>query len=193
MTESDTRSALISAAADLLDEGGPAAVTLREVGARAGVSHNAPYKHFAGKEDLLAAVAARELERQARGAHVHAKSPPGAPLAQLRTAMHGYIRWARTYPQRFKLTFGAWSTENEDLGEAAAAARAGLIDLAAAAQKARELPPGEPERLAYLFLALAHGAADLELGGHLAADGKGRASPEDLIDDLIALVRQNRR
>jgi hypothetical protein len=52
-----TRETLVSAAAELLDRGGPDAVTLREVGHLAGVSHNAPYKHFAGKESLLAAVA----------------------------------------------------------------------------------------------------------------------------------------
>ncbi|NUQ86967.1 MAG: helix-turn-helix transcriptional regulator, partial [Glycomyces artemisiae] len=57
-----TREALIDVAARLLDEGGTDAVTLRQVGHGAGVSHNAPYKHFAGKEALLAAVAARELQ-----------------------------------------------------------------------------------------------------------------------------------
>ena len=50
----------------LLDEGGVDHVTLREVGRRAGVSHNAPYKHFESKEALLAAIAARELAASAR-------------------------------------------------------------------------------------------------------------------------------
>ncbi len=189
MSSKDTRSALISAAAHLLDAGGPNAVTLREVGKRAGVSHNAPYKHFAGKEDLLAAVAERELARQARGAGEQ-KAPP---LKELRARMHSYIRWANTYPQRFKLTFGTWSGEHEGLGETAGAARAGLIDLVARAQQVGALPPGDPERLAYLFFALAHGAADLALGGHLARTGKGKADPEDLVDDLIAYLRRDKR
>ena len=55
----DTRTLLIDAAADLLDKGGPAEVTLREVGRLAGVSHNAPYKHFDSKEELLSAVVGR--------------------------------------------------------------------------------------------------------------------------------------
>jgi AcrR family transcriptional regulator len=59
-----TRDALVEAAARLLDAGGVEAVTLREVGRRAGVSHNAPYKHFASTQALLAAIAARELVRQ---------------------------------------------------------------------------------------------------------------------------------
>ena len=56
-----TRGALIDQAAQLLDGGGLEAVTLREVGARAGVSRGAPYRHFADKEGLLTAVAADGL------------------------------------------------------------------------------------------------------------------------------------
>jgi hypothetical protein len=56
-----------------------------------------------------------------------------------------------------------------------------------AAQAANQAPVGDPERVAALVLALAHGAADLALGGHLARNGKGHASAEDLIDDLFAL------
>ena len=59
-----TRDRLIEAAARLLDKGGPAAVTLRAVADRCGVSHNAPYKHFASKAELLAAIASRELTGQ---------------------------------------------------------------------------------------------------------------------------------
>jgi Bacterial regulatory proteins, tetR family len=52
--------------AELLDSGGPDAVTLRGVGARAGVSRGAPYRHFADKESLLTAVAAESWEPRAR-------------------------------------------------------------------------------------------------------------------------------
>src|SRR5277367_6555328 len=54
--------ALIDAALALLDETQDWAFSLREVARRAGVSHNAPYKHFPEKRDLLAAVAARGFE-----------------------------------------------------------------------------------------------------------------------------------
>jgi AcrR family transcriptional regulator len=185
MTEG-TREALISAAAALLDLGGPAAVTLRRVGRAAGVSHNAPYKHFADKEDLLAAVAGRELQRQARG-----RSGADAGLTQpgevLKARMQGYVRWARRHPERFKLTFGRWAHSNDELGVAATEARAQSVAAVVAAQEAGQAPAGDPERVAALVLALAHGAADLALSGHLARDGKGHASAEDLIDDLFAL------
>lgn len=187
----DTRSQLVTAAAELLDSGGPAAVTLRDVGRRAGVSHNAPYKHFKSKEDLLAAVASRELNRQSKAMSATASSK--RPLETLRALMHGYIRWARAYPERFRLTFGAWTHESRELGEAAAGSRAHLIAIAAAAQKAGELPSGNAERIAYLMLALAHGAVDLALAGHLSATGKGAADPDMLLDDLISLLRTSIR
>ena len=54
--------ALVAAALALLDETQDWAFSLREVARRAGVSHNAPYKHFPEKRDLLAAVAARGFD-----------------------------------------------------------------------------------------------------------------------------------
>src|SRR4029434_3221836 len=51
------RQALLNGAIDLIAEGGPTAFTLREVARQAGVSHNAPYRHFHDKDDLIAAVA----------------------------------------------------------------------------------------------------------------------------------------
>ncbi|MCU1448541.1 MAG: TetR family transcriptional regulator [Acidimicrobiales bacterium] len=182
-----TRERLIEAATLLLDQGGPAAVTLREVGRLAGVSHNAPYKHFADKEDLLAAVAARQLSRQ--------QGPlPGRKAAStgedaLRQMMHRYVRWALRYPARFKLTFGSWSTDSPELAEAATAARAALVEAVETAQAARALPDGDPERVAALLLAVAHGAVDLALSGHLSKSGKGHAGPEDLVDDLLEHLR----
>jgi AcrR family transcriptional regulator len=181
---SGTRDALIEAAALLLDQGGVEAVTLREVGRQVGVSHNAPYKHFAGKEALLAAIAARELVR--RDAALAATIKRGkSPEAALRAAMHDYVAWALRSPARFKLVFGAWSIDSEELSAAAHAAQTALVDLVAATQESGALPAGDPVRLTSLIRALAHGAADLAFAGHLAADGKGNASPDQLVDDLF--------
>ena len=55
----DTRQRLIDCAIDVLDRDGLAALGLREVARRAGVSHNAPSRHFpGGYRDLCTAVAA---------------------------------------------------------------------------------------------------------------------------------------
>jgi AcrR family transcriptional regulator len=69
------KEALLDAAVAMIAETGPRGFTLREAARRAGVSHNAPYRHFRDRNDLLAAVAtdgfdrlnARHGERRAQG------------------------------------------------------------------------------------------------------------------------------
>jgi hypothetical protein len=98
------------------------------------------------------------------------------------------VRWALRYPERFRLTFGRWERDDAGLGVAAGAARAALTRAVAAAQARGELPAGDAERLSSLLLALAHGAADLALAGHLASRGKGGADAEDLVADLFGYL-----
>jgi AcrR family transcriptional regulator len=179
-----TRDRLVDAAARLLDEGGPAAVTLRQVGTLAGVSHNAPYKHFADKQDLLAAVAARELVAQ-QAAMARLSRGRRSPAEVVRGLMHGYVRWGTRHPARFKLTFGSWTNDSPELAQAATAARTAFVAAVAAAQDDGALPPGDPDRMTALLPAAAHGAVDLALAGHLSPGGKGRATPDDLVDDLL--------
>jgi AcrR family transcriptional regulator len=178
-----TREALVQAATDLLEEGGTAAVTLREVGRRSGVSHNAPYKHFADKEELLAAVVARDLARQAETSKRLRVGDGG--LEAVKLMLHGYVRHALAHPELFKLTYGPWRQGSEELARAADSARSSLVAAVLDSQENGELPSGDPERLTAMLLALAHGATDLALAGHLAKDGKGHASPGDLVDDLM--------
>jgi AcrR family transcriptional regulator len=183
-----TRDLLVTAAARLLDQGGPAAVTLRAVGEAAGVSHNASYKHFANKEELLAAVASRELARQAKTVagieDKHARA-----IDTLKDMMRGYVRWALARPERFRLTYGRWESGTEELAESAGNANTQMIALVKAAQSQGDLAGGDPERIAALMLATAHGAADRALSGHLSRAGKGHADPEGLVDDLFAVLR----
>ncbi|WP_462188686.1 hypothetical protein [Frankia sp. CcWB2] len=82
---------------------------------RAGCSARRRYRV---KEALLAAIAARELERQ--GAELATAMRGGrTPEAVLRMAMHHYITWALEYPARFRLVFGAWSIDSRELSTAA--------------------------------------------------------------------------
>jgi AcrR family transcriptional regulator len=177
-----TRAKLIEAAAELLDHGGPAAVTLREVGRRAGVSHNAPYKHFSGKQDLLAAIAAGELRSLAERMRAAAEPfPPGATAVEAAAA--AYLDWAQRHPARFKLTFGAWEGEHEELGQAAAAASQALYACVVPAHEDGTFR-GDPEWTAALIWTLAHGAVDLSLAGHLPKRATG-PTPRGLVDLLI--------
>lgn len=179
-----TRDELITAATALLDTGGVQAVTLREVGHRAGVSHNAPYRHFADKEALLVTIAAEELARLAGSMRRHIATAAG-PHAALRAVLSDYVSWALAHPARFTMVFGAWTTESPELGQQATETWNLMVDAVSQAQAARELPAGDPERLAALIRATAHGAISLTLTGHLALEGKGRADAATLVNDLL--------
>src|SRR5580692_5662480 len=153
-----TRERLVEAASTLLEEGGPASVTLREVGRRADVSHNAPYKHFASKEELLAAVAAAHL-RSGQQEMLRVRRSR-RPVESVRLILHGMVRDALAHPEMFRLAYGPWTI--------ASAAMGSLVGLVAAAQADGDLPAGDPERVAAMLRALAHGAVDLALAGHLS-------------------------
>ncbi|MBE1878421.1 TetR/AcrR family transcriptional regulator [Myceligenerans pegani] len=187
-----TRELLIGAATDLLDAGGPEAVTLREVGRRAGVSHNAPYKHFASKEALLADVAARELSGLADTVTGLLKDErQGAEV--LREVLGAYAAWALAHPARFRLVFGRWSTPFESLAEAAHDARVALTGTVRKAQADGALPEGDSDRLTGLLQAVVHGSVELALDGHLAVGGKWNTDPDGVIDDLLGYLQASVR
>jgi AcrR family transcriptional regulator len=179
-----TYDALVEAAGSLMDAGGLEAVTLREVGHAVGLSHNAPYKHFQDKQALLAAVAARELTYRS-AALDEVREQHDSDAETLRAALHGYVAWALARPVRFKLVYGPWTRGSPELDEAALAARSRLVKIVAGAQDEGYQPKVDPERLMALLLALAHGAVDLALSGHLS-NWSDRAGPDDLVDDLLA-------
>lgn len=181
-----TREKLVDVAARLVDEGGAQAVTLREVGARAGVSHNAPYKHFDDKRDLLAAVAAAELNTLAGRIDAAAQREPSA-LERVRVAALTHVRWARTHPARFELVFGSWGTApHAELGRAAEAATNALYDNVTTAVTDGALH-GDPHAIAAMIWSLGHGAVDLELAGHLTKKPNS-PTPEHLVDRLLTLL-----
>ncbi len=104
--------ALVEAALALLDETQDWDFSLREVARRAGVSHNAPYKHFPEKRDLLAAVAARGFEALAEQTH---SSLEGLTDARVRLLACGRTFVARgiANPALYRLMFSAVLTSPE--------------------------------------------------------------------------------
>ncbi len=138
----DLRRALLEAAAALLAEEGEAALTLRAVARRSGVSHSAPYRHFSDRKALLAALAAHALEELAG----YLGELPPRPEA----AATGVVRFALEQPGRYKLLSDA-------------PAESGVAEARAAVLRAVTRACGA--ELAQSVWALAHGAALLGLAG----------------------------
>src|SRR5215470_176733 len=100
------RETLLEEAVRLIGEAGPGALTLREVARRAGVSHNAPYRHFRDRDDLLAAMAAQGY-RELTHAMLAAVKDKFDPVERLKHAGLGYVTFALRRPEHFTVIFDA--------------------------------------------------------------------------------------
>jgi AcrR family transcriptional regulator len=121
--------ALIEAALALLGETQDWAFSLREVARRAGVSHNAPYKHFPEKRDLLAAVAARGFDMLAERMRASLSGASGG-RARIVACGCAFVAHGIANPALYRLMFGAALTSPEagrPTIEKVAAARARAI------------------------------------------------------------------
>lgn len=107
----DLPAALVAAGLDLARDGGPAAIGLREVTRAVGVTPNAAYRHFADRDALVLAVAARAQQQvaqamQDRMAQADADPDPARlALARLRAVGLAYIDFAIHEPGWFQLAF----------------------------------------------------------------------------------------
>jgi AcrR family transcriptional regulator len=190
-----TRRALLDAAAQLLDLGGPEAVTLREVGARAGVTRGAPYRHFANKDSLLTAIATESWERIGEQVHAVRTDPALSASEKLRGALRALIGVGRDQPHLYQMLFRSWSrrTPARTWNPCAPADRA-LADRAARRFQDEFLAivaalVGEPDARHYgaLLLTSAHGIAGMEVSGHLGTD-MWHTTADDLVDTLVRMV-----
>ncbi|WP_433437195.1 TetR/AcrR family transcriptional regulator [Nonomuraea sp. CA-141351] len=185
-----TRRALLDAAAALLDIGGPGAVTLREVGARAGVTRGAPYRHFPDKDSLLTAVATEALDRLADQAKVVRADPQAPPADKLQRALSALMTIGRRQPHLYRLMFAAPAG---DPAAVHAATQAGdraqgeffaIVGDLVGAQDTR--------RYAALLLTSVHGITDMEVSGHLSAD-KWHITAEELVSTLVSMIDRQTR
>ena len=147
------------AADELLAAQGLAGLTLREVARVAGVSHAAPYHHFANLDELLAAVAARSFEMLG-AAMADAASVPDAREAMLRIG-DAYVAHARAQPAHFRLMFGPLLARKKEFPALAEAARASFMQVLQAAER---YAPGEGALTGW---SLGHGFAHLAIDGAL--------------------------
>jgi AcrR family transcriptional regulator len=177
-----TRSALLHEAAALLDSGGPEAVTLREVGARAGVTRGAPYGHFDNKESLLIAVAVVGWDGITDQMHALVTDSTRAPVDKVRTALTVIITLSRRQPYLYQLMFTA---PTGDPTAVASAAQRFCDEFHTLVEGV--VGEHEAQRYAAILLTGAHGAAGLESTGLLGTD-KWHTTADDLTDNLLTLL-----
>jgi len=180
-----TRRSLVEAAGVLLDLGGVEAVTLREVGARSGVSRSAAYRHFADKESLLAELANNALSELGDALEVLAASDE-SPEASLRSALLSLITIGRTRPHLYRLMFTPPAGDPTAAIQVAERAQDLFLNMVG-----RVTGPQRASRYGALLLTSAHGITGLDLSGHMDLD-KWHTNAEELVDTLISVLPKAR-
>ena len=187
------RRALLDAALVILETEGAAALSLREAARRAGVSHAAPYRHFADKEALLAAVA--EESFRALTAAMRARMSAHAPgtKAELLASGVGYVTFAIENPARYRVIFGPASgldspadaaSRYPELRAAGDACFGVLTSSVAACQKSGALRAGDANELALACWSMVHGLASL-LGDCKLPRPPTREAEEALVVSMV--------
>lgn len=103
------RQELLDAAMRVFGQRGTLDFTLRELAREVGVTHNAPYRHFAGKEELLQALRDEGFRRLAEAEHAALRALGAGASGRKRVVALGeaYLRFAIAEPQYFHLVLSA--------------------------------------------------------------------------------------
>jgi AcrR family transcriptional regulator len=102
--QQNLREACLQEAMRIIETDGIEQLSMREVSRRLGISHQAPYKHFASRDHILAEILARCFEDFAR--HLEARPRSEDPHADLLAMGHAYLTYAAQHPLQYRLMFG---------------------------------------------------------------------------------------
>src|SRR6056297_3822484 len=121
------RQALVEAALELIEAKGPAGFTLSEAAKRAGVTPAAVYRHFAGRDDLIAEAARQGYEIFADVMQFAYESGQPSALAAFGATGRAYLAFARKYPGHYIAMFESGISVNRTPELAAVSARARAV------------------------------------------------------------------
>ncbi|SEN45183.1 transcriptional regulator, TetR family [Gemmobacter aquatilis] len=180
------RQALVEAALGLIAEKGPSGFTLSEAAKVADVTPAAVYRHFAGREDLLAEVARQGYEIFAALMEYAFDDGKPSALAAFEATGRAYLAFARKYPGHYIAMFesGLSPAAYPDLAPVAQKARSVLER--AADGLSRHLPPTRrpPGSMVSAHIwAMSHGVVELYMRG----GAKSPFPPEDLLETGVGI------
>lgn len=182
------RQALVEAALRLIEAQGPTGFTLSEAAKSAGVTPAAVYRHFAGREDLIAecarqgyAIFADVMEHAWNGGQ------PSA-LAAFGATGRAYLAFARKFPGHYMAMFESGISPNRSPELAAVARRSEAVVLRATEALSHHIPEGRrppPSMVAAHIRAMSHGV--VELYARHQPGTQAPFSPEDLLESGIGI------
>ncbi len=180
----DLKNALIGAGIEVLAKEGIHGLSLRKVAQRAGVSHAAPYAHYADKQALVAAISTEGYRRLYETLRALIARYSGDPLRQLVEAAWAYTHFALQAPDHFKITFSGVVEKEQaypSFVELSQKSFELVLQIVVACQAVRILKPGPPDLVAVSVWGLVHGVISLLLEGQISHTIRERYTPRDLL------------
>lgn len=180
----DLAAALKEAALGLIAEKGVSGFNLRDAARAAGVSHAAPYRHFADRDELLAAIAEDGFRGILEAFVEAAEKHPGDPLARFLEIGGTFMLYGISHPEHFRLMYGPSSPDRDRypaIRELDLASYQLAIDAIADAQREGTLREGNPRELGALSFAILYGATSAYLDGQLGRMGFADADVEKVL------------
>ncbi len=180
--------ALVDAALTLIEEKGPTGFTLSEAAKQAGVTPAAVYRHFSGREDLIAEAALQGYGIFADLMQYAYDTGQPSALASFEATGRAYLAFARKYPGHYIAMFESGISVNHSAELAAISARARGVQERAASGLSQNIPPEKRPPAAMVsahIWALSHGVVEL-----YARNSPGLQSPyppEDLLESGIGI------
>ena len=160
------RAELLDTALEQLRAGSAEDLSLRALARAVGVSQTAPYRHFADKGELLAAMATRGYRNLLAALRAAGDRTPDCPTEQLVGFAHAYVDYAAGQPQLFKLMFGPAVQPAEKYPELREASRETFGLVQAILRRGMELRQFREQNFVYLANAAwagIHGLATLRV------------------------------
>jgi AcrR family transcriptional regulator len=180
----DLKNALIAAGMDILAKEGVHALSLRAVAQRAGVSHAAPYAHYADKQALIAAISTAGYQRLYESLRAVGERYAGDPLRQLVEGAWAYVQFALHDPAHFKLTFSGVLEREQAYPAFVEISRQSfglVLQIVERCQSAGILRAGAPDLLAVSVWGLVHGFVSLLLEQQISHTIRDRYSPREML------------
>jgi AcrR family transcriptional regulator len=184
----DLRAALLTAAAAELERIGYENLSLRELAASLGVSRAAPYRHFADRRALLAALAVEGFDGLA-AIYRKANGTGKTPETRLAASGRAYLAFAAERPQLFRLMF---SSDLFSAGppEPTLIKAAGNCYEVFESLVAATLDDPDEDAIKATTVALmssTYGFALLRMGDRLRPFMVGQLTPSDLVDAVLSM------
>jgi AcrR family transcriptional regulator len=184
----DLKNALIKAGVEILEREGVGGLSLRKVAKQAGVSHAAPYSHFADKQALIAAISTEGFKQLYSQIEAVTDMYFADPETLLIETAWAYVQFALNAPDRFKLMFSSVLEKEKEYAEFVEISQKNfdqLVKIVEVCQQTGALKSGASDVVAVSVWSAVHGFTSLLLEGQISHTVLEKASLKELLMVII--------